>query len=69
MENHYEPFLSPRQIAAEFNLRAPHVRKLVTQGKLRGYKIGGLVRVRRGDWLAFCEANLNVNSAPLAQAA
>jgi len=45
----YMPLLSPKQVAAELNMSANTVRRLLKSGELTGRKFGGQWRVKPGD--------------------
>lgn len=49
--------LSPRQIAELEGVADGTVHAWLKSGKLSGYQVGGLWRVRRADYLAFRQSN------------
>jgi excisionase family DNA binding protein len=46
-------FFSVSQVAESLGLSPWTIRKLIREGELRGYKVGGKMRVREDDLLAY----------------
>jgi excisionase family DNA binding protein len=50
-------FISPARAAKLLDVQPQTVRKMVTQRKIRGYKVGKLVRIKAKDFLNYIDIN------------
>lgn len=56
-----ETYLTPDEVAAEYNIAAVTIRKWLRQGKLKGYKVGGtLWKIPKTELEAFIKAGQEV---------